>query len=90
MLKSFWCHCEWPYEVGFLLRLVLDVPGFGAGRPGVLAAGMLKSRAGMTAVTRRGPGARHLGLLAPRSASGLGPGPREAGRACPDSVQPSW
>jgi hypothetical protein len=62
--------------------------GFGAGSPGVLAAGMPKSRAGMTADAV--PGARHLGLLAPRSASGLGPGPAGGGRACPDSVQPSW
>ena len=57
--------------------------GFGAGSPGVLAAGMPKSRAGMTAFPDAVPGARHLGLLAPRSASGLGPGPREAAGPAP-------
>ena len=36
-------------EVWFLLRLVFGVPRFRSGPPpGVLAAGMLKSRAGMT------------------------------------------
>jgi len=41
------------------------------------------------AVPRRGCGARHPGLLALRSANGLGPA-RGYGRACPDSVQPGW
>src|SRR6266436_9434004 len=69
-------------EVGFLLRLVFGVPRF---RSGVLTAGMLRSRAGMTddGLPSAVPGARHLGLLAPRSASGLGPGPREAAGPAP-------
>src|SRR5271165_122266 len=54
-----------------------------------LAAGMVRSRTGTAAVARRGRGARHPGLLALRSASGLGP-PAACGQACPDSVQPGW
>jgi len=69
-------------EVGFLLRPVFGVPRF---RSGVLTAGMLRSRAGMTddGLPSAVPGARHLGLLAPRSASGLGPGPWEAAGPAP-------
>ena len=64
------------------------LPGAGA-RPGGLAAGMLRCRAGTMAVPRAVASARHPGLLALRSASGLGL-PAWCGQACPDSVQPSW
>jgi hypothetical protein len=66
----------------------------GAGRRGGpqagLAAGMVKCRA--EAMVSRGAvrGARDPGLLALRSASGLGPPEWCAGGACPDSAQPSW
>jgi hypothetical protein len=59
----------------------LTAPGPGWGMP--------KSRAGKDGFRGAVSGACCPGLLAPRSASGLGPA-AGSGRACPDSVQPSW
>jgi len=44
---------------------------------------MLKFRSGVTLVVPCGPRARHLGLLALRSTSGLGPPAVRAGRPAP-------
>ena len=91
MRESFLVPLRTACEVGFLLRLVAwHALGFAAGCTGDLTAGMTKCRAGKDGLpTARFGGAGHPGLLAPRSASGLGAG-CGGGRACPDSVQPSW
>jgi hypothetical protein len=69
-----WCSCHcgcWPALAG------VDARALG------LAEGMPKFRAGNRIVARRGVGARHLGLLALRSASGLGLAGDGAGRPAP-------
>ena len=57
--------------------------GFGAGRPRGPGCGHAEVPRRDDGLPSAVPGARHLGLLAPRSASGLGPGPREAAGPAP-------
>ena len=52
--------------------------------------GMQRFRSGVMVVVPCGRGARHLGLLALRSASGLGLARGQGGQACSYSVQPGW
>ena len=65
---------------GFLLRV--RPPGAGT-RVAEAGEGMQRFRSGMIGVVPCGRGARHLGLLALRSASGLGLPAARAGRPAP-------
>jgi hypothetical protein len=78
-----------------LTWVVVATAGAGTGcRPTVrgygLAEGMVKARAWVMVFCGAVRGARLPGLLALRSASGLGLPRAVRGQACPDSVQPSW
>ena len=77
--------------MGFLLRLVPSVPGFPQlTAPEGLAAGMMKCRAwkdGDISGTVRVPATRVFSLHVVQAGSARTAG---GGRACPDSVQPSW
>ena len=91
MRVSFLVPLRTACEVGFLLRVMARrarVPQLTA--PGGLAAGMTKSRAGKDRLpaARSGcprPGVFSLYVVQAGSARAAG-----GGRACPDSVQPSW
>jgi hypothetical protein len=81
--ERFWDACEQACEVGLLLRPVPGVPQFRS----VTAAKAWRracrsATPGSRAFSGAVPGACYLGLLAPRSASGLG-GPREAAGPAP-------
>jgi hypothetical protein len=83
-----WCRrffrCSWwgGLDLGFLLRLAASEAGAGqCGSAGGLDAGMRQSAPGSSG-PRRVRGARHPGLLALRSASGLSP-PAGAGGLAP-------
>ena len=65
---------------GFLLRVRPASAGTRVARTG---EGMQRFRSGMMGVVPCGRGARHLGLLALRSASGLGLPAARAGRPAP-------